>query len=39
VVAVITDREWLRAIVLHLLAIERPWARRLRLRRERMGRR
>jgi hypothetical protein len=35
----ITYRQLMRAKVLHLLAMERPWARRLRMRRERFGRR
>lgn len=35
----ITYRQLMRAKVLHLLKSERPWARKLRMRRERMWRR
>ena len=38
-VAVITYRQLMRAKVLHALKAERPWAKRLRMRRERNGRR
>lgn len=32
-------RAWRRAKLLHALAVEKPWAKRLRARRERIGRR